>query len=184
MASYTSASASNLPTLAFRLLNPALPSLSPRLGTASLPRNSEGSSAALKVSTPGFISLTSHGVVPHLTWDHVKKTDAIGWIHVPFESLSVSLCYLYRPCYYDLIQYILCFSLQHTPPVPTIVPGNRPLHKFLNYSPEKHIMSVSLRDWNDDKDITPNGKDSVSALCVRGVRTVRTSFQSYSFRLA
>jgi len=63
-------------------------------------------------------------------------------------------------------------SLEHVPPVPTLQPGNNPLHTFLGFNPTKHILSMSLRDPADGREITPNGKDAVSALCVRGVRKV------------
>ncbi|KIO28304.1 hypothetical protein M407DRAFT_71991 [Tulasnella calospora MUT 4182] len=126
----------------------------PRTGTLSLPRQD---SSAIEISTPDFLTLTSRGDVPHLSRDHVKKTDAIGWVHVPFESF-----------------------LERTPPVPTLYPSERPLHGFLGFDPSRHIVSVSLRNWNDSRDITPNGKDTVSALCVRGVRAVTPSaYNSY-----
>ncbi|KAG9023266.1 hypothetical protein FS837_005887 [Tulasnella sp. UAMH 9824] len=125
-----------------------------RTGTLSIPRQE---SSQVEVSTPNFLTLTSRGNVPHLSRDHVKKTDAIGWVHVPFESF-----------------------LERTPPVPTLYPSDRPLHGFLGFDPSRHIVSVSLRNWNDARDITPNGKDTVSALCVRGVRAVTPSaYNSY-----
>ncbi|KAG8960721.1 hypothetical protein FRC00_014313 [Tulasnella sp. 408] len=76
-----------------------------RTGTLSIPRQE---SSSVEVATPNFLTLTSRGNVPHLSRDHVKKTDAIG------------------------------------------------------FDPSRHIVSVSLRNWNDARDITPNGKDTVT----------------------
>ena len=58
---------------------------SPRLGTVALSRQSENTT--LEVHTPGLITSTSRGVVPHLSGDHTKASEAIRWVHVPFESL-------------------------------------------------------------------------------------------------
>ncbi|KAG8948348.1 hypothetical protein FRC04_009844 [Tulasnella sp. 424] len=144
------------PPLSFQLgcrLNGNGP-FSPRVGTLTLPRQDSNS---IEISTPNFLTMTARGSIPHLSRDHVKKTDAIGWVHVPFESF-----------------------LERTPPVPTLYPSERPLHGFLGFDPSRHIVSVSLRNWNDARDIIPNGKDSVSALCVRGVRAVTpAAYNSY-----
>ena len=58
---------------------------SPRLGIVALSRQSEN--VSLEVPTPGLITSTSRGVVPHLSGDHTKASEAIRWVHVPFESL-------------------------------------------------------------------------------------------------
>ena len=58
---------------------------SPRLGTVALSRPSENTS--IELPTPGLITSTSRGVVPHLSGDHTALSDAIRWVHVPFESL-------------------------------------------------------------------------------------------------
>lgn len=55
-----------------------------RLGTLTLCRP-DGTD--VKLSTPGMVCWTSRGVVPHLSRDHVLATDAIKWVHVPFETL-------------------------------------------------------------------------------------------------
>ena len=47
------------------------------------------------------------------------------------------------------------------------------MHTFLGYKPEKHLISLSLRDPHDEQELPPNGKDFVSCRCVRGVRKVR-----------
>lgn len=58
----------------------------PRLGTLSLSRLPE-QNTSIEVPTPGLITSTSRGVVPHLSGDHTALSEAIRWVHVPFESL-------------------------------------------------------------------------------------------------
>lgn len=58
---------------------------SPRLGTVALTRPSEN--ASIELPTPALITSTSRGLVPHLSGDHIRVSDAIRWVHVPFESL-------------------------------------------------------------------------------------------------
>lgn len=72
-------------------------------------------------------------------------------------------------------------SLERLPPVPTLQTGNLPLHTFLGFNPEQHILAISARNPSDEKEIPPNGKDFVSTHCVRGVRKVRTY---YTYNLA
>jgi hypothetical protein len=61
------------------------------------------------------------------------------------------------------------------PPVPTLQPGTNPLHTFLGYAPEQSILSMSLRDPADDREMPPNGQDHVSAYCIRGVKKVSST---------
>lgn len=74
----------HLSTLRFHI-QPSPATFSPRLGTVTLSRLSENTS--IELATPGIITSTSRGVVPHLSGDHTALSDAIRWIHVPFESL-------------------------------------------------------------------------------------------------
>ncbi|KAH9167063.1 tRNA-guanine(15) transglycosylase-like protein [Lactarius sanguifluus] len=126
-------------------VQPLLSSFSPRLGSLSVHRASEDTT--ISVSTPGLITSTSRGVVPHLSSDHTRVSDAIQWVHVPFESF-----------------------LELSPPVPTLHPGPYPLHACLGFRPNRHVLTLSLRDPADDRDMPPNGNSFVSALCLRGVR--------------
>jgi len=73
-----------LSTLRFHIQS-APSTFSPRLGTVALSRLSENTS--IEVPTPGLITSTSRGVVPHLSGDHTALSEAISWVHVPFESL-------------------------------------------------------------------------------------------------
>lgn len=57
----------------------------PRLGTVSVRR--EDGSLSPEIKTPGLITTTSRGVVPHLSRDHTSATKAVQWIQLPFESL-------------------------------------------------------------------------------------------------
>jgi hypothetical protein len=58
--------------------------------------------------------------------------------------------------------------------VPTIRPESHdhPLHEFLGFEPDQHLVSLSLRDPSDIREMPANTKDSVSAVCIRGVRKV------------
>ena len=75
-----------LSTLRFHIQS-APATFSPRLGTVSLSRPPEDNTASIEVPTPGLITSTSRGVVPHLSGDHTALSEAIRWVHVPFESL-------------------------------------------------------------------------------------------------
>lgn len=66
------------------VLSKDLGRIGPRLGALTL-RRPDGDE--IKLHTPGLICWTSRGVVPHLTRDHVLKSDAVKWVHVPFETL-------------------------------------------------------------------------------------------------
>ncbi|KAI0037026.1 tRNA-guanine(15) transglycosylase-like protein [Vararia minispora EC-137] len=116
---------------------------SPRLGAASLHRPG---SADIEVQTPGILTSTVRGLVPHLARDTMRATQAIRWVNVPFESF-----------------------LEHTPPILTLQNGPHPLHRILGFLPERHIVSMVLRDPSDDREMPPNGKDFVSANCIRGM---------------
>lgn len=59
--------------------------ISARRGRVTLIRPGQ----TLEIHTPGIMAVTSRGVVPHLSGDHVATTDAIRWVHVPIESLHV-----------------------------------------------------------------------------------------------
>ncbi|KAH9968074.1 tRNA-guanine(15) transglycosylase-like protein [Russula dissimulans] len=136
----------HLSTLRFHFQS-APSTFTPRLGTVTLYRQSEYTS--IEVQTPGLITSSSRGVVPHLSSDHIRVSDPIRCIHIPFESF-----------------------LQLSPPLPTLHPGPYPLHACLGFRPTQHILTLSLRDPADDRDMPPNGYDFVSALCLRGVRKV------------
>ena len=75
--------------LSFSLLPCDIAHFAPRRGLLSLHR--PGGSAALEISTPGLITATTRGLIPHLSRDHVNSSPHIHWVHVPFESLSVLL---------------------------------------------------------------------------------------------
>ncbi|KAG2108623.1 tRNA-guanine(15) transglycosylase-like protein, partial [Suillus discolor] len=82
--------------------------------------------------------------------DHVQySANGISWINVSFESF-----------------------LEQTPPVPTYQAGSQPLHDFFGLDSSKHIVSLSLRDPLDAREMPPNGNSHVSASCMRGVRKV------------
>jgi queuine tRNA-ribosyltransferase len=68
----------------FTLTSPNTKRYGPRFGNVILKRSD---STHLQISTPNLITTTSRGVVPHISRDHYKLTDAILWINVPFETL-------------------------------------------------------------------------------------------------
>ncbi|EKM55646.1 uncharacterized protein PHACADRAFT_256420 [Phanerochaete carnosa HHB-10118-sp] len=74
-------------TLRFNLLSTAEKAapFGPRLGTVSVQRKDVDGTVEIK--TPGLITTTSRGVVPHLSRDHTSFTEAVRWVQLPFESL-------------------------------------------------------------------------------------------------
>ena len=67
------------------------------------------------------------------------------------------------------LKTIYC-SLDHNPPIPTLQRGPHPLHKLLGYRTDQHLLSLCARDPADGREMPANGKDHVSAYCIRGVR--------------
>lgn len=65
------------------------------------------------------------------------------------------------------------FSLEISPPVPTLQPGPNPLHRFLGFVPAQHILSMSARDPSDGREMPANGTNHVSVQTLHGVRKVR-----------
>jgi hypothetical protein len=63
-------------------------------------------------------------------------------------------------------------SLEQTPPLPALQSGPYPLHTLLGFDFCKHIVCMSPRDPKDVDEMPPNGKDSISVKCMRGVRKV------------
>ena len=57
----------------------------PRVGSVSFRR--EDGTVLPEIDTPGLITATSRGVVPHLSRDHIVGTEAVRWVQLPFESL-------------------------------------------------------------------------------------------------
>ena len=53
--------------------------------------------------------------------------------------------------------------------------GSHPLHQFLGYDTDKHVLTLTLRDPSDGRKMPPNGNDFMSAHCTRGVRKVRVA---------
>ncbi|KAG2751119.1 hypothetical protein P692DRAFT_201710001 [Suillus brevipes Sb2] len=122
----------------------------PRIGRLCLTRPSDTpSNHIINIRTPNFLIGTSRGVIPHFSRDHVHSANGISWINVPFESF-----------------------LEQSPPIPTYQPGSQPLHTFLGFDTSKHIVSLSLRDPLDAREMPANGNAHVSASCMRGVRKV------------
>ncbi|KXN87057.1 hypothetical protein AN958_09403 [Leucoagaricus sp. SymC.cos] len=145
-----------VPGMSFSLLTPPTTRFGPRLGTVLLKR--PGSTAEISIQTPSFLASTSRGVIPHLSRDHYGST-GIRWVNLPFESF-----------------------LDVPPPIPTLVGGKNPLHSFLGYSLGQHIVSMSVRDPADGREMPPNGKTHISSYSLRGVRKVTsTEWTSYTY---
>ncbi|KAK2464954.1 hypothetical protein APHAL10511_003030 [Amanita phalloides] len=124
----------------------------PRLGKVILKRPTHSEKGCL-FPTPNFLTSTSRGVVPHLSRDHHNRTEAIRWVNVPFETF-----------------------LDRNPPVPTLHQSEpQPLHAFLGFKPRQHVLSMTVRDSSDGRDMPPNGNDHVSVYCLRGVRKISPS---------
>jgi hypothetical protein len=71
--------------LSFSLLTPPTTRFGPRLGAVFLKRAHDNNNE-IQIQTPGFLTSTSRGVIPHLSRDHYAST-GIRWVNVPFESL-------------------------------------------------------------------------------------------------
>ncbi|KAF8892347.1 tRNA-guanine(15) transglycosylase-like protein [Gymnopilus junonius] len=141
-------------TFSFSLQTPSR--YGPRIGNI-LYRRTGPSSEPIQIATPGILTATSRGVVPHLSRDNHRATNAIRWVNVPFETF-----------------------LEHNPPVPTLQPGLNPLHTFLGFVPGKHILSMSGRDPYDGREMPPNGVQHISVNSLRGVRKLSPSdWRSY-----
>jgi hypothetical protein len=79
----------------------------------------------------------------------------------------------------DLFLFLFFDSLENNPPVPTLQPGHNPLHKFLGFNPNNHLLSMSARDPNDGREMPPNGHSHISVNTLQGVRKVRLFFFLY-----
>ncbi|KAG6839810.1 hypothetical protein C0991_011468 [Blastosporella zonata] len=134
------------PGLRFSLDEPYTTSFGPRRGTVVLERPN---GHTITLQTPVLLTGTSRGVVPHLSRDHTRASAAIGLLHIPFETF-----------------------LEHSPPVPTLQPGPNALHRFLGLDPDQHILSLSLRDPDDLREMPANGNQHVAAYSLRGVRRI------------
>ena len=75
-------------------------------------------------------------------------------------------------CISSHVPEILMNSLERTPSILTLEDGPHPIHSFLGFDRDKHIVSMKLRDTSDMRELPANGKDFVSARCIRGVRKV------------
>lgn len=167
-----------MPTLSFTFTNPGQTThFGPRLGRLQFKRLDDAE--AQTILTPALITTTSRGIVPHLSRDHVKSTPSIGWTQVHFETLYVGTSV------FQSSRYIYsAYSLERTPPVPTLLKGPHPLHAFLGYRPQNHIVALSLRDPYDGQEMPANTKDFVTCWCVRGVRKVRSNVVADSLSLS
>ncbi|KAL0071158.1 hypothetical protein AAF712_001718 [Marasmius tenuissimus] len=96
--------------------------------------------------TPNLITPTSRGIVPHLSRDNLIRTSSVSWLHVPYESF-----------------------LESKPPILAL--GNS-MHELLGFKRDRHVVSMSLRDLGDGREMPPNTAKYVSAWCIRGVRKV------------
>jgi hypothetical protein len=85
-----------------------------------------------------------------------------------------------------VIHRLACSSVEHaassldrTKPLPTLIDAPRPLHTLLGFTPQQSILSLSLRDPADGREMPPNMNDTVTAHCLRGVRKVRSRSRSF-----
>ncbi|KAF8551408.1 hypothetical protein OG21DRAFT_1445223 [Imleria badia] len=152
------------PSLTFTL-SPCVPKFGPRVGRLALTRDdamgTTGTRITIQMDTPNVFVGTSRGVVPHFSRDHTNGSDAIRWLNVPFESF-----------------------LEQVPPIPTLQDGSYPLHRFLGFDEDRHIVSLCLRDPLDMREMPPNGNAYVSANCVRGIKKVTLSdWRDYVYKM-
>ncbi|KAH6906996.1 hypothetical protein BKA70DRAFT_1563364 [Coprinopsis sp. MPI-PUGE-AT-0042] len=175
----SSASLRAPPTLIFTLASsPENQSkFGPRTGRLALSRP-ERQGRSIEIETPGLLTGTSRGVIPHLAWDvyaqHARDDNGVlKWVNIPWETF-----------------------MEQNPPVPTLyakhlaatstsAPSNeaqsraedaeRPLHSFLGFKPSNHILSMSPRDPNDTREMPPNQNDVLNVATLRGVRKLTPS---------
>lgn len=69
-------------------------SFGPRLGSLKFRRvpsnettNVPSYPAEREILTPGLLTTTSRGVIPHLSRDHAGGSNAVRWVNIPFETL-------------------------------------------------------------------------------------------------
>ncbi|TFK18675.1 hypothetical protein FA15DRAFT_760512 [Coprinopsis marcescibilis] len=156
-------------TFEFTISSPELSSSSkfgPRLGHVSLTRRdtadaSGKATSRIDIQTPGVLTNTSRGVIPHLSRDNYPSHSALKWMNVPFESF-----------------------LEHNPPVPTLQVGEQPLHAFLGFQGQNHILSMIARDPNEAKEMPVNQNHVVSVSTLRGVRKLSPDeWRTYALQL-
>ena len=82
-----SLSLNNLTTSKTKLFGPRLGSISLLRQTRTPDGSSNESQTQLTLPTPTFITNTSRGIVPHLSRDNIRRTPAVRWVNVPFETL-------------------------------------------------------------------------------------------------
>ncbi|KAF8995186.1 tRNA-guanine(15) transglycosylase-like protein [Cyathus striatus] len=143
----------SVPVLQFSLLNPTSSlKFGPRIGTVVLKR--PGTENHITISTPGLLTTTSRGLIPHLSKDNIRLTEAIRWVGVPFETfcLSSDRC------------------LEQDTPVPTLYPGPNPLHTFLGFTPGQHVVALSARDPTEGKEMPTNSHTHICVSTLRGIR--------------
>ncbi|GAW02036.1 glycoside hydrolase family 47 protein [Lentinula edodes] len=101
-----------------------------------------------------YLLFTDEEIIP------LDRTKGIRWIHVPFETF-----------------------LEHKPPVPTLQPqqGQSPkINSFLRFPEDEYVLSMSLRDPTDRREMPANTNVYVTANCIRGVKKVTPSdWRSY-----
>ncbi|KAJ7782972.1 tRNA-guanine(15) transglycosylase-like protein [Mycena metata] len=117
----------------------------PRTGNLTLRRPG----TSVSINTPGLMVATSRGVVSHLGRDQYERTPALRVVQVPFESF-----------------------LENSPPTPTLQPGPNPLHTFLGFNPNQHLLSLTLRDPADRRETPANGHDYISVSTGRGMKKI------------
>ena len=66
---------------------------------------------------------------------------------------------------------LLC-SLENNHPIIGLFDGPNPLEKLLGLDHTESIVSMSLRDPLDNREMPPNGNKFINASCIRGVRQV------------
>ena len=146
----------------------------PRLGRLNVTKADKLDESCI-IEAPGFLTSTSRGIIPHLTYDHIEQNEAVKSVLVPIESLCVAVSYL------RLSTDSLPISLEHTPPLPTIINGHETLRELGGLKSHRNIVIMSLRDPCDIREMPPNGKKFVNAWCVRGVRKVCATFFVITF---
>ena len=86
------------------------------------------------------------------------------------------MSYLLNTSYFYFFFFGLPCSLENSHPIIGLFDGPNPLERLLGLDHTESIVSMSLRDPLDNREMPPNGNKFINASCIRGVRQVCYSF--------
>ena len=102
------------------------------------------------------------------------------WMDIYIDA-DVCVCVWSNELFTEHILFLLFFfglpcSLENNHPIIGLFDGPNPLERLLGLDHTESIVSMSLRDPLDNREMPPNGNKFINASCIRGVRQVCHSF--------